>query len=143
MPIPDSVRAVIDSPRLAHLVTLNRDGSPQVTCIWVGIEGDEIVAAHLGDQQKLRNMRRDPRVALSIETDRLNAIGLNEYLVVQGVARLEAGGAPDLLQRLAYSYLGPGVKFPPMPDPPEGFITHITPVRYGGVGPWVSAAPEG
>lgn len=136
MSIPESVRAVIDAPRLAHLVTINADGSPQVTCIWVGLDEDEIVAAHLNDQQKLRNIRRDPRVALSIETDRQNAIGLTEYLVVHGRARVTEGGAPELLQRLAYSYLGPDVKFPPMAEPPAGFVTTITPERYGGVGPW-------
>lgn len=138
MDIPESAREVLDAPRLAHLVTLNADGSPQVTCVWVGLEGDEIVAAHLVDQQKLRNIRRDPRVALSIETDRQNEIGLTEYLVVHGRARVVEGGAPDLLQRLAYSYLGPDVKFPPMPEPPEGFVTHITAERFGGVGPWAS-----
>ncbi len=136
MAIPEAVRTLIESPRLAHLVTLNPDGSPQVTCVWVGVEGDEIVAGHLNDQQKLRNIRRDPRVALSIETDRTNEIGLTEYLVVHGHARITEGEAADLLQRLAYSYLGPGVHFPPMPDPPAGFVTHITPERYGGVGPW-------
>ncbi|MFN8638669.1 MAG: PPOX class F420-dependent oxidoreductase [Dehalococcoidia bacterium] len=138
MAIPAAVEALIESPRLAHLVTLNPDGSPQVTCVWVGLEDGEIVAAHLNDQQKLRNIRRDPRVALSIETDRANEIGLTEYLVVHGRAHVTEGGAPDLLQRLAYSYLGPGVTFPPMPDPPPGFITHITPERYSGVGPWNS-----
>lgn len=136
MPIPEAVRALIESPRLAHLVTVNPDGGPQVTCVWVGLEEDEIVAAHLNDQQKLRNIRRDPRIALSIETDSTNEIGLTEYLVIHGRARVTEGEAADLLQRLAYSYLGPGVKFPPMPDPPAGFVTHITPERYGGVGPW-------
>ena len=51
---------MIDSGRLAHLVTLNRDGSPQVSCVWVGVDGDEIVSAHLNPaQQKIRNIRRD------------------------------------------------------------------------------------
>ena len=135
MSIPEAVRAVIEAPRLAHLVTLNADGSPQVTCVWVGLDGDEIVSAHMGDQLKLRNMRRDPRVALSIETDTLNPMGLPQYLVVHGRARIEEGGAADLLQRLAYSYLGPDVTFPG-PDAPAGFVAHIVPERYSGVGPW-------
>jgi PPOX class probable F420-dependent enzyme len=136
MTIPESVRVVIESGRLAHLVTLNHDGSPQVTCVWVGIEGDEIVTAHLGAHQKVKNIRRDGRAALSIETDRLNDIGLTEYLVVYGRAHVTEGGAAELLQRLAYTYIGPGVKFPPMENPPPGFITHITPERFAGVGPW-------
>ena len=137
MEIPAEARAVLESDALAHLVTLNSDGSPQVTCIWVGLDGDEIVSGHLLPQQKLRNVERDPRVAISIETDVTNAMGLREYLVVHGRARIEEGGAPELLQQLAYTYLGEGVKFPPMPDPPPGMIMRTTVERLGGVGPWV------
>jgi PPOX class probable F420-dependent enzyme len=135
--IPAEARAVLESDALAHLVTINRDGSPQVTCIWVGLDGDEIVSGHLVSQQKLRNVERDPRVAISLETDVTNAMGLREYLVVRGRTRIEEGGAPELLQQLAYTYLGEGVKFPPMPDPPPGMIMRTTVERLGGVGPWV------
>lgn len=131
-----SVRAVLESDRLAHLVTLDPDGRPQVTVIWVGLDGDEIVAAHLPENRKVRNIRRDPRVSLSVEAGTRNEMGLDEYLVVHGHARITEGGAPELLQRLARVYLGPEVRFPPMPDPPAGFITHIAVSRIGGVGPW-------
>jgi PPOX class probable F420-dependent enzyme len=134
--ITPEARAVLESDELAHLVTLNPDGTPQITCVWVGLEGDEIVAGHLRRFQKVRNIERDPRVALSIETRTTNEIGLREYLVVHGRARIDEGGAPELLQRLAYTYIGPGVTFPPMPDPPPGFVTRITVERLGGVGPW-------
>jgi PPOX class probable F420-dependent enzyme len=134
--IPPEARAVLESDRLAHFVTLNPDGSPQVSCVWVGLEGDEIVSGHLGRWQKVRNVERDPRVSLSVETDTLNEIGLPEYLVVHGRARIQEGGAPELLQRLAHTYIGPDVVFPPMPDPPPGFVTRITVERLGGVGPW-------
>ena len=134
--LADSARAVLESAGLAHLVTLEPDGRPQVSIVWVGLDGDEIVAAHLPEHRKVRNMRRDPRVALSIEAGSRNAIGLDEYLVIHGRARITEGGAPELLQRLARTYLGPDVKFPPMDDPPPGYITHITVERIGGVGPW-------
>lgn len=127
---------MLESDRLAHFVTLNPDGSPQVTCVWVGLEGDEIVSGHLGTWQKVRNIERDPRVALSIEAKGANEFGLQEYLVVQGRARIQEGGAPELLQRLARTYIGPDAVFPPMPDPPPGFVTRITVERLGGVGPW-------
>jgi len=136
--IPDSVRSVIEAGRLATLVTLNRDGSPQATVVWVGLDGDEIVSAHLAMHQKVQNVRRDARVALSITTDKLSASGLTEYLVVYGHASITEGGAPELLQRLAYTYVGAGVKFPPMDDPPAGYVTRIAPDRYGGVGRWTS-----
>jgi len=135
--LPDSARDLIEAGALGHLVTLNDDGSPQVTCIWVGVEGDELVSAHLArDQRKLRNVRRDPRVVLSFEGTRIHPPGLREYLVVHGAARIEEGGAPELLQRLARVYLGPDVKFPPMDDPPPGFVMRTTVDRLGGVGPW-------
>ena len=135
--LPESARALVESDALAHLVTLNRDGSPQVTCIWVGMDGDEIVAGHLfRTQQKVRNIERDPRVALSIEGEEMSEIGLRHYLVVHGRATITEGGAPELLQRLAHVYLGPDVKFPPMPDPPPGVVTRIAVERIGGVGPW-------
>jgi PPOX class probable F420-dependent enzyme len=138
--LPESAREVLESDALAHLVTLNRDGSPQVTIVWVGLEGDEIVSAHLRPQQKLRNVERDARVTLSLETQVTNPLGLREYLVVHGRARIEDGGAPELLQRLAYTYLGPNVVFPPMPDPPPGWVLRVTPERIGGVGLWTEGA---
>jgi PPOX class probable F420-dependent enzyme len=122
-------------------VTRNRDGSPQVSCIWVGLEGDDIVSGHLrASQQKLRNVRRDPRVVLSLEAESANAVGMRHYLVVHGTARVTDGGAPELLQRLARTYVGPEVTFPPQPDPPAGFVMRITPERISGLGPWVDAA---
>ena len=139
MNLPHSARELIESGALAHLVTLNADGSPQVTCVWVGLEQDEIISGHLNvDQRKLRNIARDPRVALSIEGTEVQPPGLKQYLVVHGRARTVEGGAPELLQRLARVYLGPDIKFPPMDDPPPGHVMRITVERIGGVGPWAA-----
>jgi PPOX class probable F420-dependent enzyme len=132
----EEARAALAGGHLTHLVTLNPDGSPQVTIVWVGLEGDEIVSGHLGQRRKLANVRRDPRVVLSLVTGGRDPSGLDEYLVVHGTARITEGGAPELLQRLAEVYIGPGVKFPPMEDPPPGYVLHITLTRVGGVGPW-------
>jgi PPOX class probable F420-dependent enzyme len=135
--IPESVTALLAESPLGHLVTLNPDGSPQVSVVWVGVEDGELVCASIGARQKLRNVERDPRVAVSFEGRESNDFGLRHYLVVHGRGRVTEGGAPELLQRLAYGYLGPGVTFPPMPDPPPGWVLRIAPDRYGGVGPWV------
>lgn len=136
MHIPVEVRTLIEAGPPAHMVTLNRDGSPQVTVIWIGLDGDEIVAGHLPENQKVKNIRRDPRVAISIETDSKSAMGLTEYLVVYGRARIQEGGGAQLLQKLAATYLGPGIKFPPMAEPPPGFVTRVQVDRIDGVGPW-------
>ena len=138
MLIPDAARAVIESGALAHLVTLEGDGRPQVSCVWVGLEDGDIVFASLGERRKLDNIRRDPRVALSMEGSGTNPMGLREYLVVHGRARIVEGGGPELLQRLAHTYLGPDVKFPPMDDPPPGVVVRIAVERLGGVGPWAA-----
>jgi PPOX class probable F420-dependent enzyme len=132
----DSARELLESDAVAHVVTIDEDGGPQVTLAWVRIEGDEIVLATMPEQRKLRNLRRDPRIALSVPSTTTNEWGLLEYLVVYGTARVTEGGAAELLQRLAHTYLGPDVVFPGMPDPPPGFVTRITAERIGGVGPW-------
>jgi PPOX class probable F420-dependent enzyme len=133
--MPDLARAVIESGRLAHLVTINRDGSPHVTIVWVGIDGDEIVIGKLARDRKLANIDRDPRVSLSIEAEG-DQFGMQNYLVVEGTARIEEGGGPELLHDLAQRYIGPGTPFPPMPDPPAGFVIRITPTTVRGMGPW-------
>ena len=136
IPISEAARELLESDAVAHVVTLNEDGSPQITAAWVGVEDDEIVLATIPDQKKLRNLRRDARVAISVPSTTVNEWGLLEYLVVYGTARVTEGGAPEMLQRLAHTYLGPDVVFPPFPNPPPGFVTRITPERFGGVGPW-------
>jgi hypothetical protein len=75
-------------------------------------------------------------VALTIEGEEISEHGLKHYLIAYGTARITPGGAADLLQRLAHTYLGPDVVFPGMPDPPPGYVTRIAVDRIGGVGPW-------
>ena len=131
-----SARAVIESDNLAHLVTLNPDGSPQVTVAWVGLDGEELVIASLRHFRKLRNIARDPRVSVSM-------LGLapapDRVARVPGRVRDRAdrgGRRGRLLRRLARSYIGPDTTFPPDESPPPGWITRITPERLGGAGPW-------
>lgn len=132
----DAARQLLESDAVATVATLGPDGAPQLSAAWVGLEGDEIVFGTLDDQRKLRNLRRDPRIAITLQSARINRWGLREYLVIDGVARITEGGAAELLQRLAWTYIGPGAVFPAMPDPPPGFVTRITAQRVSGVGPW-------
>jgi len=132
----EAARAALSSGKIAHLVTLNADGSPQISGVWVGLDGEQIVSGHLEDRLKLRNVRRDPRVALSLETGVVNDFGLAEYLVVHGHGEVVSGDAAGLLQQLATVYLGPDVVFPPGENHPPGLILRITPERVGGIGPW-------
>jgi len=137
MDLPESAKALIRSGALGHLVTVGGGGTPHVTCVWVAVDGDDLLTAHLNPgQRKLENVRRDPRVALSFEGTEVHPPGLREYLVVRGRATIEEGGAPELLQELARVHLGPEVRFPAMDDPPPGVRMRIAVERIGGVGPW-------
>ena len=130
----DAVRQALTSGHNAHLVTLNPDGSPQVSLVWIGLDGDEIVCAHLSPWKKVQNIQNDARVALSLETGGKSG-GMENYLVISGRARITEGGAPLLLHQLAQVYRGPGTQFPPA-DAPAGYITHIEVERVYGIGPW-------
>ncbi len=134
--LSDVALELLASDAVATVATLDRDGSPHLSSAWVGIEDGEVVFGTLDDQRKLRNIRRDPRIALTVQGDRVNEWGLREYLVINGTARITEGGAPELLQRLARTYLGPDVVFPAMPNPPPGYVTHMGVDRVAGIGPW-------
>lgn len=121
---------------LAHVVTLDASGAPQVSMAWVGVDDDEVIIATLHDQPKLRNIRQDPRIAISFQMPGRSEYLLDHYLVLRGTARVTAGGAPEWLQRLANTYIGPGVVFPPMPNPPPGFVVRVAVESMTGVGPW-------
>ena len=136
MKLPESARKLIEDGAHAHLVTLNPDGSPQVTMVWAMLDGDDILTAHLYATKKVRNILEDGRVAISFESPSKSGMGLTEYLVVYGQATIEEGEAAERLQQMAHTYLGPGVKFPTMENPPPGFTNRLKVERFTGVGPW-------
>jgi PPOX class probable F420-dependent enzyme len=136
MKLNDAARELIGKGVDATLVTLNPDGSPQVSVVWVALrstpDGDELVTGHLGEHKKVRNVRRDPRVAVTIVNPGDLGKTLRPYLAIDGTAWIEEGGAPELLKELSTELLDPNV-FPPK-DAPPGFVTHIRIDKVGGVG---------
>ena len=134
MQLSEDVRSALTSGRLAHLVTLEPDGTAEVTLVWVGVEDGEIVAGHLGVWRKVANVGREPRWSF-----RWKPAGIPRWrggcLVVHGSARIRRA------ERLSCSsgshvYLGRDVKVPAVDNPPPGYITRITPEKIGGVGTW-------
>ena len=122
---------------MAHLSTINPDGSPQVTVIWIGLEGDDVVSGHLDHHRKLRNIERDPRVVLSFDGERDHEAVLNPYVVLRARALVEPSDrAWDLLNRLAKVYLSPDSEFPAPKRP--GYVARYTVERISGIGPWVA-----
>jgi PPOX class probable F420-dependent enzyme len=137
--LPRELRDLIESGPMAHLSTINADGSPQVTVIWIGLEGDDLVSGHLSRRAKLRNIGRDPRVVLSLDAPRVPGVFLNEYAMLRARAVVQPSDeAWNLLNRLAKVYVSPDAEFPAPKGP--GYIVRYSVERIGGVGPWASAS---
>ena len=133
--LPRELRELIQAGPLAHLATINADGTPQVSVIWIGLDGDDVVSGHLNWYAKLRNIDRDPRVVLSFEAPREPGVVMNPYAVLQARAAIEPSDQTwDLLNRLAKVYMAPDAEFPAPRGP--GWIIRYQVTRVGGVGPW-------
>jgi PPOX class probable F420-dependent enzyme len=139
--LPDQLRDLIESGPLAHLSTINEDGSPQVTVIWIGLDGDDIVSGHMSHHRKLRNIERDPRVVLSFLGPREHAAVLSPYAVLRARARVEpSDGTWDRLDRLTKVYMSPDEEFPAPKGP--GYLVRYEVERISGVGPWVPRSSD-
>lgn len=103
VPLPDNVKKLLQDPNYAHLGTLMKDGSPQVSVVWIDVDGDRILINTAEGRAKPRNVRRDPRVAISV------ADSANPYqtATVRGrVVEITAEGADAHIDKLAKKYLG-------------------------------------
>jgi PPOX class probable F420-dependent enzyme len=137
--LPPQLRELVESGPMVHLSTVNPDGSPQVSVIWAGLDGDDLVSGHLRWQAKLRNIERDPRVVLSFEAPRDPGVFLNPYATLRARATVEpSDSAWDLLDRLTKVYMSRQDSFPAPRRP--GYIVRYAVERIGGVGPWVPTA---
>ena len=101
--IPDKYRDLFSKKAFASLATLMPNGEPQVTPVWVDLEGDRLIINSAKGRQKDRNLRRDPRVSLAI----VDPDNPYRYLEIRGrVSEItEQGGAPHL-DKMAKKYLG-------------------------------------
>ncbi|MFC9084101.1 PPOX class F420-dependent oxidoreductase [Streptomyces sp. NPDC057062] len=132
------LQALVKSGPMAHLATVNPDGSPQVSVIWLGLDGDTLVSGHMRWFVKLRNITRDPRVVLSFDAPRTPGVFRNKYAMVRAHATVEkTDEAWHLLNSLAKVYIAPDAEFP-VPRA-TGWIVRYTVERIGGVGPWAPA----
>ncbi|SHF78606.1 PPOX class probable F420-dependent enzyme [Jatrophihabitans endophyticus] len=137
--VDGELRRLVESGPMAHLTTVNADGSPQVSVIWIGMDGDDVVSGHLGYYAKLRNIERDPRVVLSFDAPSVPGAFMQDYAVLHGHAVIESREDTwDLLDRLAKVYVGPGEAFPA--PRAAGWTLRYRIDRVTGVGPW---APGG
>ena len=134
--LPRELRDLIESGPMAHLSTINADGSPQVSVIWIGVDGDDLVSGHMSRRVKLRNIERDSRVVLSLDAPRTPGVFLNPYAMLRARAAVQpSDDAWDLLNSLTKVYVSPDAEFPAPKGP--GYIVRYSVQRIGGVGPWV------
>jgi PPOX class probable F420-dependent enzyme len=103
MSLTGRAREVLTQPNYGVVVTLGRDGAPQLSTVWLDVEGDAVVFVTYEPAAKTRNLRRDPRVAINV-TDRDNPY---EYVNVVGRVRaLRTEGGAAMMDRLSRKYAG-------------------------------------
>jgi PPOX class probable F420-dependent enzyme len=136
VPLPSSALTLLNSGALAHVSTINADGSPHVTVVWIEAQGDEVVFFARTDRVKMRNLRRDPRVVISVQDTTRAASGLMQYLTLRGTARIMDGEPiDDLMDRLTTRYMGRD-RFP-FPRAGQTAV-RVAVERLGGNGPWTA-----
>ncbi|HVB09834.1 MAG TPA: PPOX class F420-dependent oxidoreductase [Bacillota bacterium] len=103
MPLSAKARAMLEAPNIGHLATLMRDGSPQVSPVWVDTDGSHVLVNTAAGRIKWRNIRRDPRVAIDV-TERDNPY---QMLTIRGrVVEVRSEGAVSHIDKLAKKYTG-------------------------------------
>lgn len=102
MTLDDTARQLVDGKNFATIATVNPDGSPQTSVIWVGLDGDAVVFSSTASRRKTRNILRDPRVSLTIFDT------ADPYRTVEIRGRAEVIDDPrrELGRRLSHKYVG-------------------------------------
>jgi PPOX class probable F420-dependent enzyme len=126
----DSVRKLLDEINPAVLGTINPDGSPQTSVVWVARDGADLVISSAAGRRKVRNIERDPRVSLSVY-DRADP---QQYAEIRGLATVSEDIGRELAVRLEEEYEGPGAGEQFLALPPEvvRVVIRITPQRVTG-----------
>ena len=122
-------KKLFDAKSFAHVATINPDGSPQVTPVWVELDGEHIVFNSEKKRKKVQNLERDPRVSISI-TDPENPY---HYVEVRGrVVEMTTDGAMEGIDRLALKYMGKD-KYPFHKDGDVRVVIRVAPEKASGM----------
>jgi len=128
--LPESARKMLQDKAYGHVVTSAPNGRPQATMVWVDAEGDEVLFNTAEGREKARNLRRDPRVVISIQ-DRNNP---QAYLLVHGMASVAETGADAHIDKLAKRFLGVD-KYPYRQPGEKRLLIRVRVDRLGGFAP--------
>jgi len=129
--LPEPAIALLRTTALAHVATVNRDGSPHLTLVWVDVEDGHLVFNTAFGRQKTRNLERDARIAVSVQDPEHP----RQYLAVHGTATLIRDGANELINRLSIKYSGRAYS---IPEGQERVTVRVTAERIVGQGPWIA-----
>ena len=128
--LPQSVKRILEDKAYGHVITFNASGDPQVTMVWVDVEGDEVLFNTAEGRLKPKNLRRDPRVMISVQ-DRNDP---QAYMLLHGKASVTEAGADQHIDKLAKRFLGVD-KYPFRRPGEKRLIVRVKVDRIGGYGP--------
>jgi PPOX class probable F420-dependent enzyme len=130
IPLPQSVKKLLQDKAYGHVVTYNDKGSAQLTMVWMDAEGDDVLFNTSEGRRKSQNLRRDPRIIVSVQ-DRNDP---QAHAVFYGKARVTEAGADEHIDKLAKRFLGAD-KYPFRQPGEKRLVVRISVDRIGGFGP--------
>jgi PPOX class probable F420-dependent enzyme len=99
--LPEPVKQILQDKAHGHVITFNPSGTPQVTLVWLDVDGNDVVFNTAEGRVKPRNLRRDPRIVISAQ-DPNNP---RSYMVFYGKATVSDVGADEHIDKLAKKFL--------------------------------------
>ncbi|MGH1489363.1 MAG: pyridoxamine 5'-phosphate oxidase family protein [Acidimicrobiales bacterium] len=135
--IPAAAQALLGTDAVAHVWTQNPDGTPQVSVVWVLVQGDEIIFGTDAKSRKATNLARDSAIILSIEDTERNERGFQRHLLIRGSASLEPTMSSVVVDELCRKYTGLSSHPLSLRDSPSAVTIRVSVDRISGVGPWV------
>ncbi|WP_327149819.1 PPOX class F420-dependent oxidoreductase [Nocardia sp. NBC_01329] len=124
--LTDEARRLLDGKNFATVATIEPDGRPQTSVVWMDREGDAILFSSTTGRRKVRNLTRDPRIGLTV----FDSANPYRSVDIQGTAELIEDPDKTLPVRLSQKYLGQNP--PPEPENLRRFIVRVTPERITG-----------
>ncbi|MCZ6491829.1 MAG: PPOX class F420-dependent oxidoreductase [Acidobacteria bacterium] len=131
MPIelPDTIKQLLTLRAYGHVVTRNQDGSPQMSMVWMDVDGNEVLFNTAEGRVKPRNLRRDPRILISVQ----NPLNPQGHAIFHGTATVTAEGAEQHIDMLAKRFLGTD-KYPWRAPGEKRLIVRTQVDRIAGLG---------
>jgi PPOX class probable F420-dependent enzyme len=128
--LPESAKKVLQDKAYGHVITFDAKGRPQVTMVWLDVEGDEVLFNTAAGRRKPQNLGADPRVIISVQ-DRNEP---QSYMVIHGTATVTEAGADGHIDKLAKRFLGVD-KYPYRQPGEKRLLVRVKPNRIGGFAP--------